>query len=235
MLLDCVMYHNDVATFKMRHDYLKQFNVQHIVVEADRTHSGKPKELNFRRYFPDVDCIYGVVHLPETDDRWFLENTHRQGLNQAIRQFINRDCMVMISDCDEIPNLESWYGNEGVFYQRMSFYTPYLTHPDPWRGTVIMNSLRFNSIYGAITAQDCRNFRDVLMPVGTGWHLSWLGSKEWCETKADNFAHSEITKGIYNSAVLEHRAPDGTLLTEDYNVPNFIKINYENIIKGELK
>lgn len=220
MILDCVMYHKDKLTFDLRRKLLPKENILSVVVEATRTHAGTHKELNFPKNHPDYNGFYGVVDLPETDDRWFLENMHRNALTQVIRQYASQDTWVMISDCDEIPNMSTWDGNEGVFSMRHSFYSPYTIHPQRWNGTVLVHSWRFTSPYGPMTAQDCRNFRDLLRPVGTGWHLGWLTDPT---KKAQDFAHAEVTADKIVGDIRDMVAPDGFKLLWNTDIPDEIR------------
>ncbi len=225
-IIDCFTYYNEDDVLELRFKELYDKVDAFVLVESNRTHSNQPKEKNFKseRFTPFADKILYVESLAETcesTERWALENHQRNAINAGLN-FLkpNYDHFIMISDVDEIPDLATWKGEEGVFRQRHSYYSFDWVDPRPWNGTVGMYFWRFQSPYGKMIPQDLRNFRDILKPVGLGWHFGWLGDTERAKNKAQNFAHSELSSDDFVNnqlpeKVQKHQHPDGTQLLYD--------------------
>lgn len=219
MIYDCITFFNEVDLVELRFEILDQFVTAFVVAEADTTHSGIDKPYYFEQNYDRFrkwahKIIYlKVTGLPKSENRWLAENAQRNALIKGIPS----NGFVMVSDADEIPNLNSWNGTEGVFQQLHSFYKINKIIPRRWNGTVITQAWRFNSPFGKITPQDCRNFRDILRPVGAGWHFSWL---EDAETKIKAFAHAELEANGWKPDDTKHPTEDillETISLDDYS------------------
>ena len=197
-ILDCFMFNDEFDILELRMKILYPHVDKFVIVQSKYTHSGKDRDIvNINTRWPQyVDKISTyVVGKPQIYDkkneRWQLENYHRNQISLGLNNLNNGDA-VLISDVDEIPDLMNWNHSEGVFVQQHSYYKFDLIDPRPWNGTVCIAGWRFNSPYGKMTPQDCRNFRDLLKPCGTGWHFGWIGSIEKAKKKIEDFAHFEL-------------------------------------------
>lgn len=220
-IIDCFTFFNEHDVLEMRFKELYTKVDRFVICEANITHAGKEKPWNLEkhqdRYKDYLDkVIYVKADLCVCDSRWEIENEHRRYIKAGLRDIQPTD-YVLISDVDEIPDLTAPSLREGVFAQRHSYYSLDWFDPRIWRGTVGVYGWRFTSPYGPIDPQDCRNFRDILQPVGSGWHVGWLGNYDRAREKVENFGHSELDTEEFKEAGLthclfNHKHPDGTQL-----------------------
>ena len=198
MIIDTFTFFNELDLLELRLIELSQYVDMFVVVEADKTHAGNPKPMyfqeNLKRYKEWSHKIRRVEvtlpFLPTNGDRWVLENAQRNAISAGLEGIAGGD-VVLVGDVDEFPKLYSWNGVEGVFQCQETYYKLNLwTRPNrgSWNGTCAVKAWRFSSPYGSITPQDVRNCRDLLRPVGFGWHFSWA---EDAQTKLASFAHTE--------------------------------------------
>lgn len=220
MIVDCFTFFNEFQMLEARLAELDPYVDRFVVVEGDRTHAGEPKPYYF---FEDIHwstrwerwkrkIISIRAQLPEcTGDRWVLENTQRNAILHGL-QGVNTGDYVLIGDVDEIPNMSSWNGQEGVFRGPAYFYRVNLQHKDAWNGTVAVRAWRFASEFGRIVPQDCRNFRDLISRCGHGKHFSWMGDPM---VKVKSFAHKELDNGAFQPDLSVHPGDKSPLVKVD--------------------
>jgi hypothetical protein len=205
MIIDACIFNNEFDVLYLRLNLLRRYVDKFVICEANRTHSGTPKGSLLREHLQEDNKLsrltnamgskieFVMVDLPESTNRWNIENWHRSGCLNGIT--VLPTDFVMISDVDEVPDMTRWNGDEGAFLQRHSYYAFDLVDPRIWKGTVCVKGWRFMSPWGclsSVTPQDVRNFRDVAQPCGYGWHFGWLGGYENALRKIGDFAHSEL-------------------------------------------
>lgn len=120
MTYDCFTFFNELDLLEIRLNTLKDAVDRFVIAEATRTHTGRPKELLFRknrnRFAAFLDKIeYIVVEnlLPEEEVAkdpynlpWVNENRQRNALMRGLAA-ARGDDTVMLSDLDEIPRPDS--------------------------------------------------------------------------------------------------------------------------------
>lgn len=221
--IDCFTFYNEFDVLEIRLKELYDKVDHFVLVDANRTHSNKPKDFLFNkedsRWQPYLDKIVAVrLDATPNEDRWAIENQQRNAIISGLVSLpLEWNDFVMVSDVDEIPDMGTWNGEEGSFTQRHSYYSFDWVDPRPWNGTVGVYWARFLSPYGRMVPQDLRNFRDLLKPCGMGWHFGWLGNEANAKNKVQNFAHSELDNSEFLNSELPnrlqtHKHPDGTQL-----------------------
>jgi beta-1,4-mannosyl-glycoprotein beta-1,4-N-acetylglucosaminyltransferase len=219
MIVDCFTFFNELDLLEGRLEYLYDTVDYFVIVEADVTHSGQPKPLNYLEnisryhkfsdkilYFPvhiDVSAYdWSVKHAADdmTSPHWQVENLQRNHIATALKLF-DPQAWIMIGDLDEIPNRDViQYAiscvNDGqpmcTFRQDMFYYNFNQKQIGSWPGTVVTT----NSIAVQYSPQQIREARWSLPGVSNGgWHLAYWGSPEKIKYKLENFAHQE-----YNSS-----------------------------------
>ena len=124
-IFDCTTFYNEKMMMDLRFNILNEHVVKFIVVESTFSHSGKSKKLNFdaNDYPKFKDRIeYIVIDKEPTDlvsDKELLKLPHikrqnslkriEQSYNYMLRGLVGSEDedLIIISDNDEIPNLES--------------------------------------------------------------------------------------------------------------------------------
>ena len=215
MILDCFIFYRELDLLEGRLEYLYDTVDYFVIVEADITHAGNKKELNFlnniSRYKKYLDkIIYQPIHIntePFKDSinvdkaspdsySWKIENAHRSHIDNVIGLFPD-DAIVMISDLDEIPLKSAIKQNKDLvntysafaLFQKLCFYNFKQYCSMPWHGTVIAK----NNFAKAQGVQWLRNMRyDIPKVFDGGYHLSYWGTAEDIKIKLENFAHQDI-------------------------------------------
>ncbi len=119
MIYDCFTFFNELDLLEVRLNVLYDYVDKFIIVEGNKTHSGKDKELilekNLKRYekFTDKIMYIKVEDFPELDsnatdscgNNWLYENFQRDAIMRGLTECKPED-IVIISDLDEIPKPE---------------------------------------------------------------------------------------------------------------------------------
>ena len=144
-IYDCTMFFDESMIFELRLNILNNFVDKFIVVESLFTHSGKKKEQNFNiKNYPKFKDKIIYILLENEPKVPFLINENskdkigHQRLNSLKRIEIqynalskgiaeaSDDDLVILSDCDEIPNLEELnlnnLKNEIILFKQKIFY-----------------------------------------------------------------------------------------------------------------
>ena len=144
-IYDCTMFFDESMIFELRLNILNNFVDKFIVVESLYTHSGKKKEQNFNiENYPKFKDKIIYILLENEPKVPFLINENskdkigHQRLNSLKRIEIqynalsegiteaSDDDLVILSDCDEIPNLEELnlnnLKNEIILFKQKIFY-----------------------------------------------------------------------------------------------------------------
>ena len=217
-IYDCFMFNNEIDLLNIRLNILNQYVDYFVIIESAETHSGIKKKLEF-----DIEkfsefrnkIIYGVIEkFPENFSAWEKENYQRN----YIAQFLNKaddDDFIIISDLDEIPNLENINlenVNEKIiiFQQRLFFYKLNFGELIPsWHGSRCIKKknlrnpqwlrnlktfkkykfFRLDKIYFSTNYE--HNFRVI---ENGGWHFTWMGDIKFIKNKLKSFAHTELNK-----------------------------------------
>lgn len=164
---------------------------------------------------PDTSIQRGYrTHLRPAGERgpvlspWFqdIEHKHRDACRDAALSWTtDRDAIVMVSDVDEIPDVETvrtlpelmrmkdgWVTCE----MRMHSTSLGLLHPvQPWFGTCVsrLRDLEPQNMRDARTTVGTEQQSiDVVGPPSRSVHLSWFGTDSERARKLETFSHAEI-------------------------------------------
>ena len=145
MIYDCFSFFNELDLLEIRLNVLKDVVDKFVLVEATRTHTGRPKPLyyeeNKARYAAFADRIIHVVvddfsaaeGLPTVREKaWAVENIQRNAIARGLIGAKPND-IIIISDLDEIPKPEAVrqaVGLPGVTRLGMKIYNYFLNLHD---------------------------------------------------------------------------------------------------------
>jgi hypothetical protein len=151
-IFDCFIFNNEYEILEKRLRQLYDVVDRFIIVEGNKTHAGKPKDLNFdknlSRFQPWLNKItyIGVTDFPEpegtvTDKSWARERHQRDAIMRGLTQCRDND-VIIISDCDEIPSptaIKSYNGSGEVlsFEMDLFYYNHETKGKDKWRDAKI--------------------------------------------------------------------------------------------------
>ena len=195
-IYDCFMYFDEDLLLDLRFNTLNKFVKKFVIAEANYTHNGTKKKLNFDinkfKKFKDK-IIYIIVDKQPDNILKILDSEtkeqkgeklilngmardyfQRENLSRGIEEALNDD-LILISDLDEIPDLNkidlSKINNKIIiFEQKMFYYKLNLFYQDyTWLGT---KAVRKKNL---ITPQWLRNVKGKNYPK---WRLDTLFSKK---------------------------------------------------------
>ena len=137
MVYDCFTFFNELDLLEIRLNVLKDVVDRFVIVEAEETHTGKPKPAYFAENrarfaaFADKIIYRNIGRFPPGHGAWWNENYQRNEIAKCLTGAADDDD-ILISDLDEIPDpavVRKWTGTPGVktFHQKYySFYLNYL-------------------------------------------------------------------------------------------------------------
>ena len=228
-IFDCFMYFDEDIILDLRLNMLNQFIDYFIIVESTFNHRGEKRELKFdiKKYKKfEKKIIYlifneephGIEEVLNSDNDGeksrklilnaaYRENGQRNFITKGL-EFANGNDLILISDVDEIPNLEKIDWNKidnqiVLFKQDMFYYKLNLKLPDLiWSGTKACKKKYLKS------PQWLRNIKDKKYPFfrfdtffsekkyinikfieNGGWHFSNLKTAAEIEHKLKSYLH----------------------------------------------
>lgn len=213
---DAFLFFNELDLLEIRLNELSGTVDKFVLVESDTTFTGQPKPYYYNenkerfKAFADKIIHIMVTDSPKTDSPWDAETYQRDAIYRGLQNCSPND-VILISDVDEIPNVEAirnYNPTNGVslLQQRPSFY--YLN--------CVSNFLWWNAKIGTWgdvqkeTASQIRanNHRPVIE--NGGWHFTGLGGIKSILTKLDAFSHSEYnTEHFRDKDLLEIKIKNG--------------------------
>ena len=217
------MYFDEDLLLDIRLNILNKYVKKFVICEAAFLHNGNAKKLKFEiekfKKFKDKIIYLTVENQPANliikknrnytnsnilDNALIRENYQRNFLMNGIKDFSDED-LIMISDIDEIPNLEKFnYKNKiSIFMQRMFYYKLNLVYPNFfWSGSKVCKKKdlispqwlrnvktknfpfwRFDLIFSK------KKYRNLNIINDGGWHFTNIKSAEQIDFKMKNFLH----------------------------------------------
>ena len=224
--IDCFMYFDEDMILDIRLNILDKFVSHFIICEANFNHNGTNRKLKFdinkfSRFKEKIIYIpleeqpknlreilnsdnQSIKNSKILDNALLRENFQRNFLESKIKNFHDDD-LIIISDVDEIPNLENFtYKSKITFFeQKMFYYKLNLLHKNfKWYGSKITKKKHLKS------PQWLRNIKsrkypfwriDILFSMkkynninfirNGGWHFTNVKSAEKIDFKMKNFLH----------------------------------------------
>ena len=213
-IFDCFLYSNEDLILDVRLNTLSDYVSRFVIVEANKDHQGKEKKLNFNinnfQKFKNKITYLVVDDFPKNLTNWQRENYQRNFISNGLHD-VQEDDYIIISDVDEIPNLENIdsikKNRYSVFEQKMHYYKFNLlniTNPN-WYGSKICKKKYLKSPQWLrdqkIKKKYFFNFMRINWNIvkNGGWHFSFLLSPDDIKYKIESFAHSEFNNSKFNN------------------------------------
>ena len=228
-IYDCFMYYDEDLLLDIRLNSLEKFVKKFVITEATYAHNGENKKLNFdinkfKRFKDKIIYIVvdkqpkNILELKKSDTR---EKTgEKLILNGMARDYFQRENLakglvdardedlILISDLDEIPNLESLNfknikNNIIIFEQKIFYYKLNLLYDNfLWQGTRAIKNKNFLSPqwlrnikskkyprWRIDTIFSKKKYSDLMFVKNGGWHFTCLKTPDQLEKKLLNYAH----------------------------------------------
>ena len=228
-IIDCFMFFDEEMLLDLRLNTLNKFVDKFVIVESSYTHSGKDKKLIFdiNKYSKFKDKIhyivlkdppYGIEEANRNDDEG--EVSRKEILNALKRENLQRDTIldglkdadkndwVVISDLDEIPNLEnlnfSNIKNKIIFFKQKVFYYKLNLELKTlrWIGSKACRKKDLKSPQWLRNIKDKiyskwrldilfseKKYSDIYFIENGGWHFSFVKKPEDIEKKLKSYLH----------------------------------------------
>src|SRR5260221_6564173 len=208
MIYDCFLFNNELEILDIRLHELDSVVDKFVLVESTVTHSGKPKELFFKKN-KDLFKIYKnkILHIiikdtPKVTLPWIINDYQFSQLKRGLIKCTPND-IIIFGDVDEIPKAEKileWKNKPGqlkVFKQVLSYYHLYYIDKDEECYGTRMTLLRHIQSYPTMWIAKY-SIHDIKIQNG-GWHFSYIGGVKRIQHKLDAMTHQEINVDKYNS------------------------------------
>tara|TARA_B100001059_G_C17769221_1_gene547415 strand:+ start:569 stop:1453 length:885 start_codon:yes stop_codon:yes gene_type:complete len=240
-IFDCVPYFDEDMLFDLRLNMLNQYVDKFIVVEQLYTHSGKKKQQNFNienfKKFKDKIDYFLIENEPEDISEIKLNEPNHDGLKRMnslkrISLQYNKlldglndaspDDLIIVSDCDEIPNLEKLnfnLKNEIILFKQKIFYYKFnLIHENHnWFGSKACKRKKLKTIdwlkyiknrkydfWRLDTLFSKKKYINVKIIQDGGWHFTNVKTNKEIYYKLMNYGeHNEFEKSGIDEEEIE--------------------------------
>ena len=198
-IFDCFKFFNELELLELRLMELDEIVDYFVIVEANKTHTGHPKEFIFeknkeifKKYLPKIIHVK-VEDLPpySVNDIWTAENFQRNCIMRGLNGFAVNGDKIIVSDIDEIPNTDVIRQNLNnpnwvTFRQKLYYYYVNCEQNCHWDGPIMATYGTFNQ------PQDLRNAARSGFNIqqNGGWHYSFMGGPERVRLKVESIAES---------------------------------------------
>ncbi len=228
-IYDCFMYFDEDLLLDIRLNTLNKYVKKFVITEATYTHNGNPKKLNFDiknfNKFKDKISYIVVDEQPQNILKLSKDDTkerrgeklilngmardyfQRENLKKGLVDSLNED-LIIISDLDEIPNLETIdfnliKNNIVIFEQKMFYYKLNLLYEEfKWFGSKAIKKKNFispqwlrniksrkYSKWRLDTLFSKKKYSNLIYVKNGGWHFTCIRNAADLEKKLLNFAH----------------------------------------------
>lgn len=204
-LVDSFIFYNELDMLLFRLTELYESVDYFIIVEATHTFAGNKKELYFennkKKYTKFLDKIVHIIvdDMPNNGNAWDNEFHQRRCIDRGIDKLkLNDDDMIMISDCDEIPDKKILMNINPIndcisFNMDLYYYNLQCKAAFKWMLPKLIKYQKYKSI------KDPNKIRKFICEesIDGGWHFSYFGDISFIKNKIKNFSHQEYNKDSY--------------------------------------
>lgn len=214
---DGFMFSFEIDILWLRLNELAPYVDKFILVEAGETFSGNKKDLVWSKikghpsFIPFEDK---VIYIPlrgfplGMTDPWKREAYQRMAIGRGLPADADDGDILLISDCDEIPNLREEQTRDRLqhmatsewlrFVQQLYNYTPHWLHVKPWHGSAALSvytaKLQPPSIQHTRVTQGWSKLIDP-----GGWSFTYFGGVDDIQAKVASYSHTEVNQPEYTS------------------------------------
>jgi beta-1,4-mannosyl-glycoprotein beta-1,4-N-acetylglucosaminyltransferase len=204
MIIDSFIFFNELKMLHLRLEELYDYVDFFILVESKKTFSNRDKKLHyfenkhlFEKYNHKI--IHVVLENLVGNGDWDREIYQRNSIQLGLEQIQPSDNdIIIISDCDEIPNTQILNQNfvddiyslhQETYYYNLESKKNYVIN-----AAKITTYRKLKEIGGA---QNCRIYKKAFILENAGWHFSYFGGLDNIITKIDSFSHQEFNNEKY--------------------------------------
>lgn len=244
-IFDCFCFFNELDLLEIRLNVMDKYVDYFVIVESRKSFTLKDKPYNYEENKHLLSkfqhkIIYLKIDFEGQGSAWGYEFEQRNSIQKAlIRSGAKLHDLVIISDIDEIPNLEGFdfnKVNDDIWTFKMQYYYYFLNHKMNVEQHII-KCCNFKHLL-SMTCQDIRAYQTSFKWDKMGWHFSYLGGAEKIKYKIDSFSHQEMNKKEFTGNIEERIAKGIDLFDRDYkfetveidsSFPEYIRGNKEKL------
>ncbi len=221
-IYDCFQFFNEEHIADLRFHILDKYVDHFVIVESTVNHQGKPKKLNFKlENYKKFEKKISYIIVDDTPEEIkkdhkggesLVEQHQRNSISKGLKNANDND-LIILSDVDEIPNLDKLnefnLNNYGVFSQKMFMYKLNLLNLEEnnWHGSKIclkknlkspqwLRDLKFKK-YPFWRLDKLNKMKNQQIIENGGWHFAFLQTPENISKKIKSFAHGEFNKDSF--------------------------------------
>lgn len=191
-IYDCFLYNDEDILLDLRYHILKDVVDKFVVIEMDKTFSGKNKPYCFD--FTQYNQHDKFIRL-RLNGRGINENSwdcEKRSRNSILSMPFEDDDIIILSDIDEIPNPEK-IPQIGAY--ELNFYYYYF---NGYKGKWIAPVCQRWSEWKRYTPQEWRlNKTGLPIIKDGGWHFSYVLPVQTISNKIRSFSHTELDRSEY--------------------------------------
>jgi beta-1,4-mannosyl-glycoprotein beta-1,4-N-acetylglucosaminyltransferase len=237
VIIDATIFHSELEMLEIRLHVLAPAVDRFVIVESDRTFSGKPKPYVLADHldaFSQFPIWYRQISQTLDGNAWDREEEQRDALRRVAEPFADDD-KIILSDVDEIPApnvVRDLITQHPTRLGMRNFYF-YLNaeSPDPWMGGTIVTTGK----YARGKSWHWLRNRPYTDPVANGgWHFGSCLSPDRVVEKLGAFSHTEFDNDEAKARVLKYRS-EGldihghalNVVPIDHTFPDYIRENQD--------
>ena len=225
MIVDAFTFFNERELVELRIKYLNDVVDYFVIIEADVTHTGKPKKWNFpnilnqnlKKYSHKIQYHKMKLDLKKAEQEkspnyvggtwgrsFKADNMQRNYIKNACEKFSSDD-IIIISDLDEIPSKDKINFVKScdfkmiapvAFDQSLFRLNCNYLRLERWVGSVVVTK----ELIDKYEPQVFRNYKDrISCFTNAGWSFSSFGGVSRVREKFEAFAHEEFNKEKYKN------------------------------------
>lgn len=211
LIYDCFIFYNELLMLDFRLNQLSDYVDKFVIVEANRTFTGKPKKLFFKENIDQFsDFADRIEHIVVSDlpkhlqNPWILETHQRNAMLRGLNSASEND-IIFMSDVDEIPDIEHILSHDlqGNIYRLNQLFFYYFFNLNVGHFDRSFVSLHKNL---RLTPQEARTIHFLPVIEKAGWHFSYLMSAEGIRNKIRSFSHQELNTETFTDIAHIERA-----------------------------
>ena len=225
------MFFDETMLLEIRLNVLSKFVDKFIITESKYCHNGQSKKLNFNiknflNFKNKIEYIVvdqqpdSIIHENINDN--YIEKNEKKILNSLKRENYQRDLLalglkninsedlVIISDVDEIPNLEKLklkkFGNQILIFKQKMFYYKFNLYYEnfDWFGSKAVKKKNLTSpqwlrnikskkypIWRLDTHFSNKKYNNIKFIENGGWHFTCIKSPESVHQKLLSYLHHQ--------------------------------------------
>lgn len=241
LVYDVFPFFRELDLLEIRLHELRDVVDFHIIVESNRTYTGKPKPLAYRdnahlfREFAHKIISIVVDDMPATDNPWDREgHQNERGMHEARKRMRPGDMMIL-GDADEIPRPEHVKPYAQITALEPAVYSCYLNYRNFGRVTLRPAIVP----YPQVLTHTWGNVRKPRQPwpeiKNAAWHFTDMGGPERVIQKLEAFSHAgeqgplESIEQIRNGIMLEQRYRHELTVVPLDDHPRYVRENQQRM------